>query len=185
MAVPLTQDQTPWRKDERERIQQCGGRCLTIDEIEGKVNDGNSNSNSENNSENNNHHTKDRKLGEKGDIDIQGDPPRVWKSDENIPGCSFTRSIGDSIADTVGVNGEPETFSKSITLEDEVLVLASDGVFEFLPNQTIMDLCVEKSNNNPLVACERVVDAAYRKWLEYENRTDDITVLVLFIKHHV
>ena len=64
LAVPLSQDQTPWRKDERERIRRCGGRVMTLDQVEGKeeVDD-----------------EGDRKLGEEGDIDVKGDPPRVCK----------------------------------------------------------------------------------------------------------
>ena len=68
LAVPLSQDQTPWRKDERERIQSCGGRCMTLDQVEGKEVPGDSADDD-----------YDRKLGEQGDIDIKGDPPRVCK----------------------------------------------------------------------------------------------------------
>lgn len=32
---PLSVDQTPFRKDERERIKRAGGHVLTIDQIEG------------------------------------------------------------------------------------------------------------------------------------------------------
>lgn len=33
----------------------------------------------------------------------------------------------------------------------------------------------------PLHACEQLVTAAYNKWMVYENRTDDITVIVCFL----
>lgn len=32
---PLSVDQTPFRRDERERIKKAGGHVLTIDQIEG------------------------------------------------------------------------------------------------------------------------------------------------------
>lgn len=32
---PLSVDQTPFRKDERNRIKRAGGHVLTIDQIEG------------------------------------------------------------------------------------------------------------------------------------------------------
>ncbi len=73
-------------------------------------------------------------------------------------------------------------FTKAVTKEDEVLVLASDGVFEFLPNQDIIDIC--STSNDPVVAASRVVNTAYHKWLEYENRTDDITAVILFIRYN-
>lgn len=114
VAIPLSKDQTPWRKDERIRIEEAGGRVMTLAQLQGKASSTES-------------IDSDRYLGEKGDIDEAGDPPRVWLSDKDIPGTSFTRSLGDSIADKVGVNGEPEFFSKEITDEDKILVLASDG----------------------------------------------------------
>jgi len=171
IAVPLSQDQTPWRKDERERIKRAGGRVMTIDEMEGK-----SSINSKEMKKD-----EDRKLGEDNFIDEEGDPPRVWLSDKKLPGTSFTRSLGDQIANTVGVFAEPEFFSKTITDEDAILVLASDGVFEFLQNQEIIDICAKSAN--PVEACSAVVDAAYNKWLEYENRTDDITAIIMFFRH--
>ena len=175
IAVPLSQDQTPWRKDERERIIKVGGRVMTIDQMEGKINgNGNGNGNGIDDKD------TDRKLGEDDFIDEKGDPPRVWLSDKNVPGTSFTRSLGDSIANKVGVFAEPEFFSKTITDEDEILVLASDGVFEFMQNQEIIDICAK--TDNPVEACACVVDAAYSKWLEYENRTDDITAIIMYFR---
>ena len=35
MAKPLSNDQTPYRKDERERIKKTGARVLSMDQIEG------------------------------------------------------------------------------------------------------------------------------------------------------
>mmetsp|Transcript_9638 Transcript_9638/g.18088 ORF Transcript_9638/g.18088 Transcript_9638/m.18088 type:complete len:520 (-) Transcript_9638:365-1924(-) len=169
VAVPLSQDQTPWRKDERQRIVKAGGRVMTIDQMDGKVPIDDTDND------------QDRKLGEDEFIDEKGDPPRVWLADKNLPGTSFTRSLGDSTANQVGVFAEPEFFSKPITDQDEILVLASDGVFEFLQNQEIIDICTQHSDD-PVTACEQVVDAAYKKWLDYENRTDDITVIILFFR---
>jgi len=34
-AMPLSRDQTPYRKDERERVKKCGARILSLDQIEG------------------------------------------------------------------------------------------------------------------------------------------------------
>ena len=37
-----------------------------------------------------------------------GDPPRVWDESLERPGCAFTRSLGDSVAEACGVCAEPE-----------------------------------------------------------------------------
>jgi hypothetical protein len=113
-------------------------------------------------------------------VDFYGDPPRLWILGQEYPGTAFTRSIGDAIAETVGVTAEPEMLSLELTSNDKILVIASDGIFEFLTNRIVIDLCSQ--SDTPLKACEAVVKAAYEQWLVYENRTDDITVIVCFLK---
>lgn len=44
----------------------------------------------------------------------------------------MTRSFGDGTAAKVGVNAIPELTEFDLTPDDKVLVLASDGVWEFL-----------------------------------------------------
>ena len=40
--------------------------------------------------------------------DDDGDPPRLWAPNGMYPGTAFTRSIGDSAAERIGVTAEPE-----------------------------------------------------------------------------
>jgi serine/threonine protein phosphatase PrpC len=54
------------------------------------------------------------------------------------------------------------------------------GVFEFLTNQMVADIV--KSHDNILVACKEIASASYDLWLQYEVRTDDITVIILKIQ---
>lgn len=61
-------------------------------------------------------------------------PKRVWLKNEDIPGLAMTRSFGDATAARVGVNAIPEIKEFDLTSEDKVIVLASDGVWEFLEN---------------------------------------------------
>eukprot|EP00522_Entomoneis_paludosa_P019039 CAMPEP_0172446834 /NCGR_PEP_ID=MMETSP1065-20121228/6320_1 /TAXON_ID=265537 /ORGANISM="Amphiprora paludosa, Strain CCMP125" /LENGTH=797 /DNA_ID=CAMNT_0013198023 /DNA_START=338 /DNA_END=2731 /DNA_ORIENTATION=- len=166
-AQPLSRDQTPYRKDERVRIRATGARILSLDQLEGlePINDI-----SESGEE-------DLNLGE--ELDEEGDPPRVWAPNGDYPGTAFTRSIGDAMAEELGVFAEPEMLSRELKPEDKILVCASDGVFEFLTNQSVIDICAKF--NDPLEACRAVVAEAYELWLQYELRTDDITIIVMFI----
>ena len=59
-------------------------------------------------------------------------PMRVWLKNEDIPGLAMTRSFGDAMAARVGVNALPEIKEFTLTTEDKIIVLASDGVWEFL-----------------------------------------------------
>ncbi len=115
------------------------------------------------------------------DIDEGGDPPRVWSPKGNWPGTAFSRSIGDKAAKDLGVTAEPEILERVIDHEkDKYIIIASDGVFEFLTNQMVTDIV--KAHDNILVACKEIASASYDLWLQYEVRTDDITVIILKIE---
>ncbi|KAI4380400.1 hypothetical protein MLD38_006596 [Melastoma candidum] len=159
VAVDLSMDQTPFREDECERVKLCGARVLTLDQIEGLKN-------------------PDVKCWgtEEGD---DGDPPRLWVPNGMYPGTAFTRSIGDSIAETIGVVATPEIVVLELTPSHPFFVLASDGVFEFLSSQTVVDMVAQYKD--PRDACAAIVAESYRLWLQYETRTDDITVIVVHV----
>jgi len=162
-ALPLSRDQTPYRSDERARVIKAGARVLSLDQIEGlePVTDW----------------EEDIELGD--EIDEWGDPPRVWSPDGEYPGTAFTRSLGDLVAEQLGVYAEPEMITKELSPEDKIIVIASDGVFEFLTNQSVIDICAKFQS--PLEACRAIVAEAYELWLQYELRTDDITIICIFV----
>lgn len=79
------------------------------------------------------------KLG--GRIDRQKDymgnpigPYRVWMQNIELPGLAMTRSFGDKIGVQAGVISEPEILEFKIENEDKIIVVASDGVWEYLSN---------------------------------------------------
>lgn len=111
-------------------------------------------------------------------MDEDGDPPRIWSPYGAFPGTAFTRSLGDEIAETLGVIGVPEITSLQLTEDDKFVVIASDGVFEFLTSQAVVDMVAQYED--PLEACHKVVAESYRLWLTYELRTDDITVICVY-----
>ena len=165
IALPLSRDQTPWRKDERERVKAAGACVWSIDQVEGR--------------EPFHDDWGDAFEGDKV-VDYTLDPPRLWIAGKEYPGTAFTRSLGDWIAESIGVIADPEMMTLELTGNDQIVVIASDGVFEFMTNQEVIDLCAQCTN--PLEACEKVVEAAYQQWLVYENRTDDISAIVCFLR---
>lgn len=54
-----------------------------------------------------------------------------------MPGLAMSRSLGDQIAHSVGVSTEPEVMKFEISPEHKFIVIASDGVWEFLSNEQI------------------------------------------------
>lgn len=66
-------------------------------------------------------------------------PARVWHKHENIPGLAMSRSIGDLVAVKVGVNADPEILVHKLSNVNKYMLIASDGVWEFLSNQQVID----------------------------------------------
>ena len=161
---PLSSDQTPFRKDERERLKKKGAIIMTLDQIEGTEPQ---------------HENWGAETGE--NIDESGDPPRVWDQTLERPGCAFTRSIGDNVAEQVGVFAEPEILTWKIAANDKYIVIASDGVFEFLTSQAVIDMIEQNkgSEKGLLDAAKKIVSESYNLWLTYDDRTDDITIIIL------
>jgi hypothetical protein len=62
-----------------------------------------------------------------------------------------------------------------------VAVIASDGVFEFITSQAVVDM-IEKFTDK-LAAAKHVVAEAYRLWLTYDDRTDDISIIILVFEN--
>ena len=170
VAIPLSCDQTPYRKEERDRVKRMGGSIMTVGQMEGK----------DPIPDDDHDHLGDWILGQDVPIDILGDKPRVWLPGKQYPGCAFTRSLGDAAAEEVGVTAEPEVLSCELTENDAILILASDGIFEFLTNQEVLDM--SRICGTPLRACECLVQAAYDLWMKYEPRSDDITIIVCYLK---
>ena len=64
-------------------------------------------------------------------------PDRVWMKTEDTPGLAMSRSLGDGLAHSVGVSWEPEVKQLVLEPSDKFIVIASDGVWEFLSNEQI------------------------------------------------
>ncbi|KAG2245722.1 hypothetical protein Bca52824_085350 [Brassica carinata] len=69
-----------------------------------------------------------------------GDPPRLWVLNGMYPGTAFTRSVGDCTAEGIGVTAEPEVSMVHLSPNHLFFVVASDGIFEFLPSQAVVDM---------------------------------------------
>lgn len=212
-ALALSNDQTPYRRDERIRVRKCGARILTMDQIEGykpmgEWGEGEGEGDEERNA------VEDIELGK--EIDEEGDPPRVWASKGTYPGTAFTRStknkyirplmlnllvllcirnsflfyvsdcvfyrsIGDGVAKAVGVIAEPEIYVRSISKSDRYVVIATDGIWEFITNDQVAEIAETKKD--PIAICQALTSMAYELWLDHELRTDDITIIVIALQH--
>lgn len=106
-------------------------------------------------------------------------PPRVWIADKDIPGLAMSRSLGDTIAHSVGVLSTPEVVERELTPDDRVIVLGSDGLWEFIDSKECIDMIADCLK--PEDAVERLATAAWRRWFDSEKTVDDITVIVVLL----
>ena len=70
--------------------------------------------------------------------------------------------------------------AKELQPNDRYIIIASDGVFEFLSSQTVMDMAAKF--DDPLEASRAIVAEACKLWLFHEVRTDDITCIVIKLR---
>mmetsp|Transcript_14100 Transcript_14100/g.23485 ORF Transcript_14100/g.23485 Transcript_14100/m.23485 type:complete len:362 (+) Transcript_14100:85-1170(+) len=109
-------------------------------------------------------------------------PARVWLGHMDVPGLAMSRSLGDAVAHTAGVSSEPEFFEYDFNpdgREDLILVMASDGLWEFMSDQEVMDLAY--STTEPRFAVDRLISESNERWMREEQVIDDTTVCVAFL----
>lgn len=120
----------------------------------------------------------------------EGLSARVWL-DSNFTqiGLAMARSIGDHAVKSIGVIAEPEVKIHDIDTEkDEFVIIATDGVWEFISSQEAVDIVqkhfVSKEEESCCAskACQDLIETAAAKWHQYEgDYRDDITALVVRI----
>ena len=109
-------------------------------------------------------------------------PARVWLGHMDVPGLAMSRSLGDAVAHTAGVSSEPEFFEYEFNQsgrEDLILVMASDGLWEFMSNQEVMDIAY--NTTEPRFAVDRLISESNERWMREEQVIDDTTVCVAFL----
>jgi serine/threonine protein phosphatase PrpC len=64
-------------------------------------------------------------------------------------GLAMSRSIGDYAVKTVGVIPEPENFTYDVQENYRFMILASDGVWEFISSQEAVNIVLEELRKEP------------------------------------
>ena len=112
-------------------------------------------------------------------------PPRVWLATQDVPGLAMSRSFGDLIAASVGVIARPEVDERvrGRAGEDCFVVLGSDGVWEFMSDEEVVELVGRvggATGDRAEEAARAVVDEATRRWQREEEVIDDITCVIVY-----
>ena len=96
----------------------------------------------------------------------------------------MSRSIGDSIAHSVGVIAEPEIFTFDFVGNEKFIVIASDGIWEYIDSEECIKIIKDFYENNmdAVGGLNALVKEAFKRWKIEEDNIDDITAIVLFFE---
>ena len=109
-------------------------------------------------------------------------PERVWKKEGDAPGLAMSRSFGDEVAHTIGVIVNPEINEYQLFNEDKFIVLASDGIWEFISSEEVVNIVKDYYLDNDIEgALTCLYKEASKRWIMEEEVIDDITIILVFL----
>ena len=131
---------------------------------------------------------KERILAKGGRIESYKDengedfgPPRIWLQNEDIPGLAMSRSFGDEVAASVGAISEPEMKSFELCDDDKFIIIASDGIWEFISSQECVEMIKDFYLKKDLTNCLKyLLNESSKRWIKEEGVIDDITAIIVF-----
>lgn len=100
-------------------------------------------------------------------------PQRVWHENYGYPGLAMTRSLGDALAKDLGVidtPGTPSSLIKDITCVElnpscKFFVLATDGIWDVLTNDNVIEICVKCiETKGPDFCAREICSEASDRW---------------------
>ena len=106
---------------------------------------------------------------------------RIWMPDDDYPGLAMSRAFGDFCLKDYGLIAAPDVFYRKITKQDEFVVLATDGVWDVLTNQEVINIVASAPRKS--IAAKLLVKRAVRAWrYKYPgSKIDDCAVICLFL----
>ena len=133
------------------------------------------------------------------EVDDPG-PLRVFARNYAAPGLAMSRSIGDRLATSLGAWPKPSFRKVRITDDDELVIVASDGLWEVFENDEASKWCWDyvtryrEADGSPpghlpssqrLTCAQAIAEEAQQRWVTRYNSevvVDDTTVCVVYLK---
>jgi len=109
---------------------------------------------------------------------------RVYAKNGRYPGLNMSRCLGDLLGHAdAGCSCEPEVSEKQLNDLDHVLLLCSDGVWEFMTPLEAVNFMVGVNPGNAMQAAEKLAKEAWDRWIQEEGGAvvDDITVVLVLL----
>ena len=117
----------------------------------------------------------------RNEFGIKTGPYRVYIKNMDQPGLAMSRSFGDKKAKSCGVIPYPDIIEYTLNNDSKYMVICSDGVWEFLTNEDVMEIGNKfYKQNNINGFCKQLLKKSTEMWEKEENYIDDITIVTVF-----
>ncbi|XP_047170656.1 probable protein phosphatase 2C 34 isoform X1 [Vigna umbellata] len=105
---------------------------------------------------------------------------RVWLPDAESPGLAMSRAFGDYCIKGHGLISVPEVTHRNISVRDQFVVLATDGVWDVISNKEAVEIV--SSTADKAKAAKKLVECAEHAWKRKRRgiAVDDISAICLF-----
>jgi len=104
-------------------------------------------------------------------------PARLWKVKQREGGLAVSRAFGDMALRDAGVSAVPDVRVQDITPDDRFVILASDGVWDYVSNDEACQIA--QGTADPREASNLIVEKARSRWEKSGGGyVDDVTALV-------
>jgi len=122
--------------------------------------------------------TVEKSLDENGQ---EEGPFRVYEKGKDYPGLAMSRCIGDIDSKKIGIIPNPEIIEYNINDETKYMIIGSDGIWEFMDNEEVMEIANEYYLNNDVKGlCKCLYETSVDYWNEADYYLDDITAIAVF-----
>ncbi|GJY46333.1 probable protein phosphatase 2C 72 [Tanacetum coccineum] len=108
---------------------------------------------------------------------------RVWLPHHDSPGLAMSRAFGDFVLKSHGIIAVPNVSYHRLTPSDQFLVLASDGVWDVLSNNTVASIVWGAESEES--AAKAIIVAAIAAWKQKfpSSKRDDCSAVCLFLQN--
>ncbi|PON37797.1 Protein phosphatase [Parasponia andersonii] len=105
---------------------------------------------------------------------------RVWLPNSDSPGLAMARAFGDFCLKDFGVISVPDVSYYRLSVKDEFVILATDGIWDVLSNEDVVNIVASAPRST---AARALVESAVRAWrFKFpSSKIDDCAVVCLFL----
>merc|ERR1711865_312558 len=95
---------------------------------------------------------------------------RVYSKKGRYPGLNMSRCLGDIVGHVeAGISCEPETKVVKLTDNDGILLVCSDGVWEFISPQEAVEIVKRYPKEEVTKAANDLTREAWDRWIKEEG----------------